>query len=139
MFPWPKQTRPRRVAHPSPPLISRPAASPSSASFADATPSILPRPLAPLTPGRDGRIFSAGAAAALGAAALLRWASHLPLARRIVRQFVWWAPGDDGGGAGGGSAAARRDAATTALVLYQEDAEAVEWVNMCVRKVGKRR
>lgn len=93
----------------------------------------LPRPPPPL-PGRDGRVFALGVAAALGATALLRWASHLPLYRRIVRQFVWWAPDGDGDG-GNGSTGSRPDATTTALVLYQEDAEAVEWVNMCVRKV----
>ena len=96
----------------------------------------MTRPFAPPPPlpGRDGRFFVAGMAAALGATALLRWASHLPLMRRIVRQFVWWAPEGDGEG-GSTSTAARNDAATTALVLYQDDAEAVEWVNMCVRKV----
>lgn len=165
---------------------------------------------------RESRIFAAGMFAALGISAILRWLSHLPLWRRLVRRFVWWAPDPEvsrnnngfvvngfgnasgGGGSGGdnGSANVNGKAAptllnrllsyvglapyrasvwassmsakqqqqggngsgggngnsfssspsssssasqnsSTALVLYEENAEAVEWVNMCWRKAWR--
>ena len=110
---------------------------PTAKSFADAAPGILP--LAPhrsVLPGRDGRFFAAGALAALGATAMLWWASHLPLTRRIVRQFVWWAPEE--GSTAGADRSRPPSPEPTSLVLYQENAEAVEWVNMCMRKVSER-
>ena len=58
---------------------------------------------------RESRIFAAGMFAALGISAILRWLSHLPLWRRLVRRFVWWAPEPEAGGSrggGGGYAAA---------------------------------
>ena len=171
---------------------------------------------------RESRIFAAGMFAALGISAILRWLSHLPLWRRLVRRFVWWAPepeaavssdgfavngfgsGGNGSGVGvNGSAssafagrappttplgrllsyvglapyrgsawtssqqqqfqggngsgnsgvnssspsssspptssnqAQTRSSNSTALVLYEENAEAVEWVNMCWRKAWR--
>ena len=185
---------------------------------------------------RESRIFAAGMFAALGISAILRWLSHLPLWRRLVRRFVWWAPepartaaaaaasssplssrnsgsgnafaangssgagaegGLDGvgtaappllgrllsyvglapyrdsvngsassssqqqGGRGNGSGSSSNSSSSgnssssslsssssnqtsnsnnnnnTALVLYEENAEAVEWVNMCWRKAWR--
>ena len=177
---------------------------------------------------RESRIFAAGMFAALGISAILRWLSHLPLWRRLVRRFVWWAPepetvnsngfgvngfgsgsGSGGGGYGSGgingsasgnrrappttplgrllsyvglapyrgaawtqqqqqqqqfqggngsgnsssssnsspsspssspsssSSSANNSNGSTALVLYEENAEAVEWVNMCWRKAWR--
>ena len=111
---------------------------------------------------RDGRLLAAGGAAALAANVAVRWLAHLPPLQRAVRRFIWWRPGDaaPGGGPmpGGASAAAVAAAAassssarppsssasasppsptSTSLVLYQENAEAVEWLNMCWRKAWR--
>ena len=162
----------------------------------------------------ESRIFAAGVFAALGISAILRWLSHLPLWRRLVRRFVWWAPepeaaavntngfaangfgsngsgvsgsggaidlngkapptplgrllsyvglapyrgsggtpsqqqqqqGGNGSSSNGSSSSNSRSSSSsssspnqnsTALVLYEENAEAVEWVNMCWRKAWR--
>ena len=176
---------------------------------------------------RESRIFAAGVFACLGISAILRWLSHLPIWRRLVRRFVWWAPEPEpeaavknsngfavngfGSGNGGGNASGvngsssnlngkappttplgrllsyvglapyrgslgtssqqqqqggngsssssnnspssspssssssssnrsndnNQNQNSTALVLYEENAEAVEWVNMCWRKAWR--
>ena len=116
-------------------------------TFADASTALVQPPRGPaptprggLTPVHDGRLLATGAAAALAAHTAMRWAAHLPPAQRLLRRFVWWRGDSAPGGApplfGGGSQAEPR---STALVLYQENAEAVEWVNMCWRKARERR
>ena len=90
----------------------------------------------------------------------LHWASHLPVWQRLQQRFIWWrhgAPTDERplqSSMGdriwycGTAQQARREEAmtglmaagtinntTTAMVLYSDNNEAVEWLNMCWRKV----
>ena len=110
--------------------------------------------------GRDWQLLAAGAFLALAFHVAAKWISHLPIWQRLVRRFIWWkdgeladtsytgsinsacqglesciiyfsgAPLDEHSCAAGGSGTS-----TTALTLYNDNAESVEWFNMCWRKV----
>lgn len=109
-------------------------------------------PIAPPPPPNSGvevRYFTFGAIAAVLLHYLVNFAGTMPVVRGIFQRFVWWtdrppgppptAPGASKHGAGkeGSAGGQEGGGGTTALaVQYSEDAESVEWVNMCWRKVG---
>lgn len=113
-----------------------------AAALSRAIPPPPPRPS-----GVEARFFTLGAVAAVALHYLINFAGTLPVVRSMVQRFVWWSEpkgpalpptppgastqpgsGDGAGGTGAGS--------TALAVQYSEDAESVEWVNMCWRKVS---
>ncbi|EIE26036.1 hypothetical protein COCSUDRAFT_61028 [Coccomyxa subellipsoidea C-169] len=99
--------------------------------MAIAAPVHMPAPLA--GKGRDLRLVFLGAGLALCAHYVLQWLGHMPWWQRISRRFIWW-HADALPYSPYGTYAGEPDTTTTAMVLYSDNEEAVEWVNMCWRK-----
>ncbi|KAL4440462.1 hypothetical protein ABPG75_003463 [Micractinium tetrahymenae] len=114
------------------------------AAVSHAIPPPPPRPS-----GVEARFFTLGAIAAVALHYLVNFAGTLPVVRSLVQQFVWWSepkgpalppppPGASSLPGGADGLAAGAVGGTTALaVQYSEDAESVEWVNMCWRKAWR--
>ncbi|KAK9809249.1 hypothetical protein WJX72_012084 [[Myrmecia] bisecta] len=82
--------------------------------------------------GRDWRILTLGAMIAFVIHVAINYMVHTPIWRRFSRRFIWWRghPADD-------PSQGQTDSTTTAMVLYSDNAESVEWFNMCWRKVWR--
>ncbi len=107
-------------------------------------------PPSPRPSGVEARYFTLGAIAAVTLHYLINFTGTLPVVRSLVQRFVWWSepkgpalpPTPPGAGAHGGAdglAGGAGNGTTALAVQYSEDAETVEWVNMCWRKVGRGR
>ncbi|CAL8470275.1 g9817 [Coccomyxa elongata] len=104
------------------------------AEMANAASLHVPQPV--FRKGHDLRMVLLGAGLALCAHYVLQWLGHMPWWQRISRRFIWWhadAPPHSPYGAYAGEP----DTTTTAMVLYSDNEEAVEWVNMCWRKMWR--
>ncbi|KAK9822688.1 hypothetical protein WJX81_000906 [Elliptochloris bilobata] len=73
---------------------------------------------------------------ALAAHLAVQWLTHLPWWQRVSRRFIWWSHDVPPQGPYG-AYTGEPDNSTTAMVLYSDNAEAVEWVNMCWRKMWR--
>ncbi|KAK9807914.1 hypothetical protein WJX73_000677 [Symbiochloris irregularis] len=118
------------------------AAAPAAAarSLRQALPAAAPHHQRPSLGPNPWKWLVWGALFALVAQYVVQWLSYLPLWQRLKTRFIWWKNSVNKEADQSRSFSnyeGTPNTTTTAMVLYSDNAESVEWFNMCWRKAWR--